>query len=415
MLSFMKSISPELQSDSMAPMAPPQLRRFMVLFHLLTLGMMVFFLGVTVNRPWAQWGWREAALMVLTMSQAGLYIKRMVLMPPHQSPRWWYSYFGAGLFCCLLQTCLVPDFCWFSGIYVVPLCAVFKPRISIPIAAVALASLGVAAVGWQQAFHAAMGALLFRWVILFSLMLMGLFIHQISCTSTERGKLILELEAARRQLLAVREQELELAALRERERLARDLHDCLGHALVTLTVQLEAVQRLYPVHPARAQELLEQMKQLTRASMEDLRRSLAHLRAPGLGERPLTEALTELWAQAPKHNGAAPDCQIAPGADSLPTPVAEALWRVAQEGLTNSRKHAQAKQVRLSLVLEPASVVLRVADDGVGLSPGAENKAGHYGLRGLRERVEGLGGALHLEPGPGRGTTLLARLPLITP
>jgi signal transduction histidine kinase len=245
------------------------------------------------------------------------------------------------------------------------------------------------------------------WVVL------GLFIRHLADTSNERGRLIVELQNAQRELELARERELELAALRERERLARDLHDTLGHSLVTLTVQLEAAQRLQTADPARVATLLAEMQKLTRSSMEDLRRSLANLRTSGLGDRPLTESLRTLCAEAGKRFGATIDCQVAEGADALPPAVAEVLWRVAQEGLTNIEKHAHAHHVEVNLALPSKEVALRVSDDGAGLSRGAEDKPGHYGLRGLRERVEGLGGAFTVAPAGTSGTCIEARIPVI--
>jgi signal transduction histidine kinase len=93
--------------------------------------------------------------------------------------------------------------------------------------------------------------------------------------------------------------------------------------------------------------------------------------------------------------------------------VAEVLWRVAQEGLTNAGRHAQARHVVVSLNFQPKEAILRVSDDGVGLPPGSEDKPGHYGLRGLRERVEGLGGTFTLAKPEGGGGAIEARLPLI--
>ena len=120
-----------------------------------------------------------------------------------------------------------------------------------------------------------------------------------------------------------------------------------------------------------------------------------------------------LCAEAGKRFGVAVDCQIAGGADLLPSAVAEVLWRVAQEGLTNVEKHAHAHHARVNLTLPPKEVVLRVTDDGVGLPPGAENKPGHYGLRGLRERVEGLGGNFMVAAAGTSGTVVEARVPMI--
>jgi signal transduction histidine kinase len=240
----------------------------------------------------------------------------------------------------------------------------------------------------------------------------GLFIHQISTTSAERAQLILELEAAKQELEAARQRDAELAALRERERLARDLHDNLGHALVTLTVQLEAVQRLSSVDPPRAAALIEEMKSLSRSSMETLRRSLANLRAPGLGELPLTQAVQELVADIAKRTGLRVEIQLADETDRLQPAVAEVVWRVAQEALTNVEKHARAHRAALTVTLEPQLAVVQVTDDGVGLSVDAERQPGHFGLRGLRERVEGLGGTLQLSQTGNRGSQIEARLPV---
>jgi len=147
--------------------------------------------------------------------------------------------------------------------------------------------------------------------------------------------------------------------------------------------------------------------------MDDLRLALDNLRTSGLGDHPLTAALEALCADARQRCSLAVDCQLAAGADALPPLVAEVLWRVAQEGLTNVGRHAQARRVQLNLTLLPREIVLRVADDGVGLPPGAEDKPGHYGLRGLRERVEGLGGTFTLAIPEGGGTLIEARLPII--
>jgi signal transduction histidine kinase len=147
--------------------------------------------------------------------------------------------------------------------------------------------------------------------------------------------------------------------------------------------------------------------------MEDLRRSLANLRATGLGDRPLTEALQTLCGDARQRSGTGVECELAEGTNRLPPRVSEVIWRVAQEALTNAEKHAHARHVQVRLKLPPKEVLLEVRDDGVGLSPDAESKPGHYGLRGLRERVEGLGGTFTMTASENKGTLIAARIPLI--
>ncbi len=242
---------------------------------------------------------------------------------------------------------------------------------------------------------------------------LGLLIKQLGTTNQEQARLIEELQSAKKDLELARDREGELATLRERERLARELHDTLGHQLVTFTVQLEAAQRLLAVDPARAAAMLVEMQKLSRSSMDDLRRALDNLRGSSFGDRPLAAALQTLCADAGQRLTMSVECQVAAGADALPSAVAEVVWRVAQESLMNVGRHAQARKARVDLSLLPKEVSLRVSDDGVGLPPGAEAKPGHYGLRGLRERVEGLGGTFTLATPPEGGTVVEARLPLI--
>lgn len=179
-------------------------------------------------------------------------------------------------------------------------------------------------------------------------------------------------------------------------------------------MQLEAVQRLYPVDPQRASAQVDAMKTLTRTSMAELRRALDGLRTPGLGERSLSQAPPALVLEVRQRTGLEVCWQVAEGIEPVGPTVAEALWRVAQEALTNVAKHARARQVELCLERTPQTLVLRVTDDGCGLPPDAASRSGHYGLRGMRERLAGLGGTLRLDSEARRGTTVEARVPLVT-
>jgi signal transduction histidine kinase len=360
-------------------------------------------------------GSTDLLLIALVLAQITLYIT-LFAIPSHTGRwaggKWLPFYFIVSIGIYLAECRMDSAFHWAVGFYLGQLLAL-PWRISIPATIVLFAGYFLTAFGWRQLAHFSA----WNWFIALSVVAAWtgflLFFHRVLATSSERGKLIAELEAAQRELERARQRDAELAVLQERERLARDLHDSLGHSLVTLTVQLEAVQRLLAADPARAASVVAEMQKLTRSSMEDLRRSLANLRAPGLGERPLAGALRELCADAGKRSGIAPDCHIAEGADQLPPVVAEVLWRVAQEGLTNVEKHARARRVQVGLTLQPNEVLMRVGDDGVGLPADAEDKPGHYGLRGLRERVEGVGGTFTLTRAQPAGTLVEARVPLI--
>jgi signal transduction histidine kinase len=312
----------------------------------------------------------------------------------------------------VLPECRIePGFQWSLVLCASQVCMLPLPS-ALPASAVILGVYLVNRYGWETMAKWDAGDWFSRLFSIVPLIVLLIFFGRMAATSAERGRLILELEAAKRELELARQREGELAALRERERLARELHDSLGHSLVTLTVQLEAAQRLLTVEPSKAAALLVEMQKLTRSSTEDLRRSLANLRAPGLGDRPLLESLSTLCAETGKRLGSTIDCQVAEGTGSLPPAVAEILWRVAQEGLTNAEKHAQARRVQLKLNFRSNAVVLQVSDDGAGLPAGAEEKPGHYGLRGLRERVEGLGGTFSATSS-GKGSVLEASVPVI--
>jgi signal transduction histidine kinase len=277
----------ETPSGSHLPLPDRQFRRFLYVFHVVFIGGLVCSLLFRWRRTELNWTWVDTSLVFLAAVQATLYIRFFIVAAERTSAKGWGFYFGAAFALWFLEWRLEPDFEWAVGALLGQMFGVLRARISLPASVAVFATYFLFKFGWQglAAFTA------WEWVIglgmIASWTALGLFIHKLVVTSAERARLISELEAARAQLEIARQRDAELAALRERERLARDLHDSLGHSLVTLSVQLEAIQRLFATNPARAAELLEEMKRLTSTSMEQLRRSLAGLRTPGLGDRPL--------------------------------------------------------------------------------------------------------------------------------
>jgi signal transduction histidine kinase len=244
-------------------------------------------------------------------------------------------------------------------------------------------------------------------------------IRAILMQRSEREQLIVELQEAHDQLRLSAAREIELAPLRERNRLAREMHDTLGHALVLIAVKIEAAQRLQALDSARATTELEDTKALVRATMADLRSSLAGLRLSALEERPFVAALTEQAAELSRRTGIAIDVTLADAADTLDHPLQEALYRVAQEALANVAKHARAQHAWVALKVRDGAAWLEVSDDGVGLAAtprqtGGTSGAsgGHYGILGMRERLEALAGTLTLTAQPAGGTLLRACVPL---
>jgi len=396
-----------------APLPGRTFKVFMAFFHVCLVGGLTAALAVSCWQSRGDLGWRQAVLAALVVAQIALYLRSFTFLERRPLPGWWYPvYFLVNLAIWVGQTRLSPFFNWVICCYFGQVLAVLPPRRSLPLAAIYLAVVVEVFWGWRAVADLKGWQILVWGVSGISWIAVGLFIHHLATTSGERAKLIVELETAKRELELARQRDAEVATLRERERLARELHDNLGHSLVTLTVQLEAIQRLYTVDPARASALVDELKSLTRSSMEDLRRSLANLRTPGLGERKLSEALKTFANELGPRAKLDVDLRLPPEADQLQPVVAEALWRVAQETLTNIERHAQARQAVVSLTQEPRLVVLRVQDNGVGLPADAERRPGHFGLRGLRERVEGLGGTLTLSGKSNQGTVVEARLPI---
>jgi len=235
---------------------------------------------------------------------------------------------------------------------------------------------------------------------------------------SESERLNRELEGAHRRLAAFALQAEDLAAERERTRLARELHDSLGHYLTVVGVQLEAAALAVEVRPAEARDRIARGIELTRRSLAEVRRAVGALRATPLAGRTLPEALDGLAREAAGDLAVelAVDLADGEGDASFPPEVALALFRVAQEGLTNVRKHAHASRALVRLRRERGRARLTIADDGVGISnPAAESDrstVGSFGLTGLRERLALAGGTLRVESAAGRGFTLEAEVPI---
>jgi signal transduction histidine kinase len=400
-----------MQPERQLPLPERQYRWYVIVFQVLMLGSLLGAMAYILWGPLAPLGWREAVVLGLLAVQIGLFVGVLALAKEWPlSRRRLLLYFGGNLAIWLIEYWLVPDVYWIVFAYIGQMFGLLPARYGLGAALFTSVVILLHGTGWD--LSGLNSDLLLGLVAVWATFFFLLYMNHLARTSQERGRLIAELQAAQKELEAAQQRESELAVLRERERLARDLHDSLGHALVALSVQLEAIQRLYRVDPEQASGQVEEMKALTRSSMDALRRSLAGLRAPGLGDRPLRPALQALCVDFGQRTGLEITCGVGEAADGLSPALAEAIWRVAQEALTNVEKHAQARTVRVELRQEPGSVVLRIADDGIGLPAGAESAPNCFGLRGMCERVEGLGGRLRLDGGQ-PGTVVEASLPVI--
>jgi two-component system NarL family sensor kinase len=207
-----------------------------------------------------------------------------------------------------------------------------------------------------------------------------------------------------------------VGALEERNRLAREIHDTLAQGITAVALQLEHADALLdtPKNAPRAQQAVRQALALTRANLEETRRSVHDLRAAPLEGRTLPEALAALAAEWSAEGDTTASFELVGESRPLPVRIETGLYRMAQEALANVRRHAAARHVTLRLETVPRSVRLLIEDDGQGFDP-EQVRAGSYGLMGLNERARLLGGTFRLESGLGAGTRLEVALPLDAP
>lgn len=233
-------------------------------------------------------------------------------------------------------------------------------------------------------------------------------IDRLRTSRDEQMRLTEELRRANAELLRNSAQAEELAILRERNRLARELHDSLGHALSTMTVQLEAIRRVSERQPERLAPLLQEAQALSRQAMRDLRESLSSLREQEDAPE-FTEQIRSLARQIADRTGWQLQLDLDPV--QMPTPSAHALAAVIREALFNAERHAAAHTVNLRLRTDSGALQLVIQDDGIGFDPDGTH-AGHFGLAGMRERALLLGGTLIVTSGAGQGTTIAVHVPL---
>lgn len=204
---------------------------------------------------------------------------------------------------------------------------------------------------------------------------------------------------------------VQLGAVEERNRLAREIHDTLAQGLAAITLQLETADALMDADPKRAATALRQALKLARANLDDARRSVMDLRAAPLEGRTLSEALRALTQDFAARTGMQADFSEIGGQRPLPIRTEAGLYRIAQEALTNVERHAGADSVCVELTAVPESITLTIDDDGVGFDI-ERLPDDRFGLVGINERARLLGGTLELCSAPGEGTRLTITVPL---
>lgn len=197
----------------------------------------------------------------------------------------------------------------------------------------------------------------------------------------------------------------------EKSRIARELHDELGQALTALKIDVGWLRESLGEAPEPLRRKLGSMQLLLDSTVAAARRISADLRPLMLDDLGLVAACEWLVHNFSQRTGTPCELALAGEDLDLPDPAATAVFRVLQESLTNIAKHAEARQVEVTLERSPQAVVLTVRDDGRGFAPDEPRKPGSYGLLGLKERAYLLSGKVHIESSPGKGTLVEMRLP----
>ena len=243
-----------------------------------------------------------------------------------------------------------------------------------------------------------------------SVIIFGLLGYVVSRLSQSVQNRRMELTAANRKLAHYAGNLEELTISRERNRVARELHDTLAHTLSGLSVQLETARAFWDVDEETAKGLLDQSLAATRSGLQETRRALQALRASPLEDLGLVLALRGLADSAESRTYLKLNLNLPTQPVELPAAIEQGIYRVAQEAVNNVVKHATAQTLTLSLTIDD-QIELIVADDGVGFLAGSVDGAnGRYGLIGLHERAALINGQVTITSQPQQGTTILLRV-----
>ncbi len=241
-------------------------------------------------------------------------------------------------------------------------------------------------------------------VLLFIATLVGYFISALIGQSMERQRLLDELTQTRARLLKA---EREAGVLAERQRLSRDIHDTLAQEFTSIIMLLSAAR---VGDSAVTKTYLQQVEQAAREGLDESRRIIWDMRPQQLEGASLVESIEGVAARWSAENRV----RVETAVTGLPHPLGEsietALLRITQEALHNIKKHAQARDVNITLSYMPGLLALDIADNGKGFNTSRNGRG--FGLKTMRERAEELGGTLTIESELGKGTAIAVSLPI---
>ncbi len=242
-----------------------------------------------------------------------------------------------------------------------------------------------------------------------ALVFLLLLINALLAERQSRKKLMLANAQLRQYALRIEDQ----ATLQERNRIAREMHDSLGHALAAQSIQLENALMFGQSNAEQAQAFMLEAKQLGSKALQDVRQSMAALRCDPLQGQSLESAITFLVKDFHRKTGIMPDCQLSLSflLSPLNSEVNTAIYWIVKEALNNIYKHGAATQVTIHLQSQAKTLSLMVKDNGRGFNP--EQNPTVFELQGMRERAEELGGRFELTSILGAGCRIVAYIPLL--
>jgi signal transduction histidine kinase len=266
---------------------------------------------------------------------------------------------------------------------------------------------------WYKDADSVNSLIIFSLGLLFVITMARVVLKEIE-TRTHTEKLLRDLEISHQQLAAYAAEVAQLATVEERNRLAREIHDSLGHHLTVINILLEKALAFRVKKPDEADLAVRDAKRIASEALQDTRQSVSTLRSSSESFS-LARSLRDLVSRT-RSDHVAIDLVMQGNESGFSKQVLITLFRAAQEGLTNIQKHAGATHVTLRLDLNTEDAELAIIDDGCGFDSGLlgrlePDRQGGYGLQGLGERLELVGGVLSIDSQPGRGTTLHIHVP----
>jgi two-component system sensor histidine kinase UhpB len=225
--------------------------------------------------------------------------------------------------------------------------------------------------------------------------------------------LIHQLEQRNVQLRALSERAIN-AQEEERQRIARSLHDDTGQAISTILFKLESLETQLPQGDRCAEEL-SKTRDLASATLKELKKIISDLRPSVLDDLGLVPAIRWYARSNLESAGISLDFQAPESIDQIPPEITTTLFRISQEAINNIVKHSQAKKVNICLLQENDRIIVRIDDHGIGFIPAKNGQATaspqHWGLTGIKERVELVGGEVEISSAPGKGTQIHVSVP----